>query len=72
MKKETKTVYENEMYYAYVLYVRNRSTKRYKKNTHKLVKQSKCQKLLNAARIAGVHNKFQRFTDDDLANKTKV
>ena len=43
-----------------------------KKKTHKLVKHSKCQKLLDAARIAGDQNTFERFTADNLVNKKPV
>ena len=45
------------------------------KQTHKTVRKtyklvcSQNVRHLNAARIAGVQNEFQRFTDDDLANK---
>ena len=42
------------------------------RKTRKLVKLSKCPILLDATRIAGEPNTFQRLTTGDLANKKPV
>ena len=70
-KTKIKNGVENEIDWKICIICQKQKNKSFKK-THKLVKHSKCQKLLDAARIAGDQNTFKHFTADDLVNKKPV
>ena len=59
-----------EMYYN--MYFMSETEEQTIKKTRKLVKLSKFPILLDATRIAGKQNTFQRLTTGDLANKKPV